>query len=109
MSRPGAERRRTLAFILAFLSIVAAALAIWAQAAGGFRVYLLGLPLSVRGAPRPTVVSLILGAAALHLFGAWHSKGLVAAVRIIPRAAPWVHISIITDARSRTCKSATTW
>lgn len=89
MRRPGAERRRALAFTLAFLSIVAGLLAIWAQATGGFRIHLLGLPLSVRGAPRPTVVSLILGAAALHLFGAWRSKALSSAIRLIPRAAPW--------------------
>ena len=89
MRRPGAQPRRTLAFVLAFLSVGAGALAIWAQATGGFRVHLLGLPLSVRGAPRPTVVSLILGAAALHLLGAWRSKALASTIQMIPVAAPW--------------------
>lgn len=71
MRQPGADRRRALASILAGLALIAAALAVWAQATGGFRTYVFGVPLSVRGTLRPTLAALAFGAAALHLVGAW--------------------------------------
>lgn len=90
MRQPGGDRRRALASILACLALIAGALAIWAQATGGFRTYILGVPLSVRGALRPTLAALALGVTSLHLFGAWRSSAVRTAVAILPRAAPWV-------------------
>ena len=71
MIEDGASRRRPLAWFLAILSLVAFALALWALATGGFRVYVFGLPLSVRSPFRPALVSILCGIAALHLFNAW--------------------------------------
>lgn len=67
----GAHRRRSLAYFLATLALVAAVLAVWAALTGGFRTYVAGVPLSVRGAFRPAFVALLLGVIALHLLDAW--------------------------------------
>ena len=71
MTHDGAQRRRALAYLLAAIALVTAALALWALITGGFRTYVAGIPLSVRGAFRPALLSVVLGAAALHLLDAW--------------------------------------
>ena len=67
----GASRRRALTLFLVSLALVAAVLAVWAALTGGFRTYILGVPLSVRGAFRPALVALVAAVAALHLADAW--------------------------------------
>ena len=94
MRQPGADRRRVLASILACLALIAVALAVWAQATGGFRVYVLGVPLSVRGALRPTLAALAFGVTSLHLFRAWRSPAVRTVVAELPRAAPWVAVLV---------------
>ena len=71
MNADGAPRRRLLAWLLASLSLVAFVLTLWALATGGFRTYVFGITLSVRGVFRPAIVAVLTGVAALHLFNAW--------------------------------------
>jgi hypothetical protein len=57
---------------------------------GGFRVYLLGVPLSVRGESRPALLAILLTLASLHLAGAWRSRTAAALLRGLPGTAPWI-------------------
>ena len=53
--------------MLLVAAAIAAALAAWALVTGGFRFHLFGIPISVRGAHRAGVISLLLAAAGLGL------------------------------------------
>jgi hypothetical protein len=61
------ERRHRAASVAIAAAVVAGALAVWALVAGGFRVQVFGVPLSVRGADRPAIIALACSAIALYL------------------------------------------
>ena len=91
MTDTGSSRRRSAGLVLGALALLSLGLAIWAYFTGGFRIYLLGVPLSVRGESRPALLALLLSLGSLHLLDAWHSRRGVSHVgRLVPRAAPWI-------------------
>lgn len=59
--------RRAFARFLLLVAALSAALALWALLTGGFRVYVFGMPLSVRGELRPALVAIVCAIAALAL------------------------------------------
>ena len=89
---PAGARRRRAAQLLATLALVAAALAVWAQFTGGFRTYVFGIPLSVRGASRPALLALLLGIAALHLLDAWRWRLWTLAAARLTHAPPVIAV-----------------
>jgi hypothetical protein len=93
MTGDGAPRRRLLGYILGCLAAVAAALAAWAIVTGGFRTYLGPVPLSVRGAFRPTLAAVVLGIVSLHLLGAWRWTMWSRAAARLPLAPPLIAIA----------------
>jgi 4-amino-4-deoxy-L-arabinose transferase-like glycosyltransferase len=66
--------RLRLAQVLLGAAVIAAILAVWAWLTGGFRIHVLGVPLSVRGAERAAFVALACAILAAFLHDALHAR-----------------------------------
>src|SRR5688500_6648508 len=87
--------RLRAARILLVFAAVAAALSVWAAITGGFRVYILGIPLSVRGADRAGFVAIVCLAVGSFLYEPLQRRARLLLERAPHRLRPRFAVSCI--------------